>query len=102
MFRKFHNLRIARITLKGQQILLFDSGIGDVERLLIFGTTQMLTLLRDSNSLFADGTFKVVPSQFFHYIHFIVQKTGASFHAYTVPSQKYLTKRYFNADTLFF
>ena len=55
-----------KITLKGQQFLLFDSGIGDVERLLIFGTTQMLTLLRDSNSWFADGTFKVVSSQFFH------------------------------------
>ena len=48
-----------KITLKGQQILLFDSGIGDVERLLIFETTQMLALLRDSNSWFADGTFKV-------------------------------------------
>ena len=48
-----------KITLKGQQFLLFDSGIGYVERLLIFGTTQMLALLRDSNSWFADGTFKV-------------------------------------------
>ena len=30
-----------KISLKGQQFLLFDSGIGDVVRLLIFGTTQM-------------------------------------------------------------
>ena len=55
-----------RISLKGQRFLLFDSGIGDVGSLMIFGTTQMLSLLRDSYSCFADGIFKVVPSQFFH------------------------------------
>ena len=47
-----------KITLKGQQFLLFDSGIGDVERFLVFGTRQMLTLLRDSNSWFADAHLK--------------------------------------------
>ena len=65
-----------KITLKGQQFLLFDSGIGDVERLLIFGTTQMLALLRDSNSWFADGTFKVVPSQFFQLYTLHCEKDG--------------------------
>ena len=65
-----------KITLKGQQFLLFDSGIGDVERLLKFGTTQMLALLRDSNSWFADGTFKVVPSQFFQLYTLHCEKDG--------------------------
>ena len=37
------------MSLKGERFLLFDSGIGDVERLLIFGTTQMLSLLQDLN-----------------------------------------------------
>lgn len=54
-----------RTTLKGQSFLLFDSGIGDVNRILVFGTHQMLSLLRDSSNWFADGTFKVVPNQFF-------------------------------------
>ena len=52
-----------RTTLKGQSFLLFDSGIGDVNIILVFGTHQMLSLLRDSSNWFADGTFKVVPNQ---------------------------------------
>ena len=37
-------------TLKGQLFLLFDSGIGHVNRILVFGTYQMLSLLRDSSN----------------------------------------------------
>ena len=56
--------------------MLFDSGIGDVERLMVFGTTQMLSLFRDSNSWFAHGTFKVVPSQFFQLYTLHCEKDG--------------------------
>ena len=58
------------------EILLFDSGVGDVERLLIFGTTQMLKRLRDSNSWFAGATFKVVLSQFFQLYTLHCEKDG--------------------------
>ena len=44
-----------RKTLKGESFLLFDSGIGDVNRILFFGTHQMLSLLRDSSNWFAES-----------------------------------------------
>ena len=54
-----------KLTSKGQQFLLYDSGIHQTNRLLIFGTHQMLNLLRDTSNWYADGTFKVVPIQFY-------------------------------------
>ena len=54
-----------KYTLKGHPFLLFDSGIGDINRLMIFGSPNMLSLLRDASNWFADGTFKVVPSQLY-------------------------------------
>ena len=53
------------VTLKEETFLLYDSGIGDTDRMLIFSTPKMLSLLQESQSWFADGTFKVVPKQFF-------------------------------------
>ena len=52
------------MSLKGQPCILYDSVTHDTNRLLIFGTRQMLSLLRDTSSWYADGTFKVVLSQF--------------------------------------
>ena len=54
-----------RITLKGELFLIHDSGIGDSNRMLIFSAPKMLSLLQESQSWYADGTFKVVPEQFF-------------------------------------
>ena len=54
-----------RITLKGEFFLVYDSGIGDSNRMLIFSAPKMLSLLQESQSWYADGTFKVVPEQFF-------------------------------------
>ena len=52
-------------TLKDETFLIYDSGIGDTDRMLIFSTPKILSLLQESQSWFADGTFKVVPEQFF-------------------------------------
>ena len=69
-------------TSKGQQFLLYDSGIHQTNRLLIFGTHQMLNLLRDTSNWYADGTFKVVPIQFYQLYTIHVRKMDTSFHAH--------------------
>ena len=53
------------ITLKEETFLIYDSGIGDTDRMLIFNTPKMLALLQELQSWYADGIFKVVPQQFF-------------------------------------
>ena len=52
-------------TQTGEQFLIYDSGIGDNDRILIFGAPDELQLLRDSPHWFCDGTFKVSPGIFF-------------------------------------
>ena len=49
----------------GEQFLLFDSGVGDAERLFILGSPQATQLLTQSTHWFCDGTFKVVPELFY-------------------------------------
>ena len=56
-------------TENGQQFLLFDSGVGDAERILIFLSQQGLEFLSNSEHWYADGTFKVCPEVFFSSIH---------------------------------
>ena len=65
-----------KLSIKGEQFLLYDSEINDTNRLLVFGTRKMLTILRDSSSWYADGTFKVVPSQFFQLYTIHCEKDG--------------------------
>ena len=65
-----------KLSLKGQQFLLYDSGIGDINRLIVFGTSQMLSLLRETTSWFADGTFKAVPNQFYQLYTIHCEKDG--------------------------
>ena len=52
-------------TSTGEPFLLYDSGIGDVNRIFIFATNQALDLLANSDDWFCDGTFKVCPEVFF-------------------------------------
>ena len=40
------------ITLKDETFLIYDSGIGDTDRMLIFSTPKMLSLLQESQSWF--------------------------------------------------
>ena len=46
-------------------LLLFDYGIGDSNRMLIFSNMKMLSILQESQNWYEDGTYKVVPEQFF-------------------------------------
>lgn len=53
------------VTLKNEQFLLFDSGIQDKERILLFSTNRNLELLSETNSeWFMDGTCKTAPNLF--------------------------------------
>ena len=63
-----------QLTAAGDQFLLFDSGIGGAERILIFATQQGLQLLADYDHWFMDGTFKLCPQIFFqiYSIHALV------------------------------
>ena len=54
-----------QITEIGEQFLLYDSGVGDEERILVFGSPQGLQLLSQSDNWYADGTFKVIPEVFY-------------------------------------
>ena len=54
-----------KFTLNGNSFLLFDSGEGDMYRMMLFGTTKFLSILKESNNWYCDGTFKVVPKHLF-------------------------------------
>ncbi|CAN7984259.1 unnamed protein product [Ixodes pacificus] len=49
----------------GSRFLVFDSGVQDQDRFLIFCSPQMIEVLQTSKKWFADGTFKVAPELFF-------------------------------------
>lgn len=52
-------------TFIGEQFVLYDSGVGDNARMLVFATNQSIQLLSNSADWFGDGTFKVCPEIFF-------------------------------------
>ena len=54
-----------QLTNNGNRFLLYDSGVGDANRIIIFATDQCLDLLRQSDHWFGDGTFAVSPAIFF-------------------------------------
>jgi len=54
-----------QVTANNDQFLLFDSGVDDENRMLIFASNQAIQLLAISEDWFGDGTFKVCPDIFF-------------------------------------
>jgi hypothetical protein len=46
-------------------IILYDSGLEDLRRILIIGSNDLLPYLERGETWFGDGTFKVVPRLFF-------------------------------------
>ena len=47
-----------------ERFLLFDSGVGDVNRMLVFATDDGIDMLANSSQWFGDGTFKLCPQIF--------------------------------------
>ena len=56
------------------RFLLFDSGVGDVNRLIIFATNDAVRLLATNHHWFMDGTLKVCPRILFqvYIIHVLI------------------------------
>lgn len=52
-------------TKGGDDFLLYDSGPGDSNRMIVFGTQENLARLKSCKRWFADGTFKTVPKLFY-------------------------------------
>ena len=61
-----------QVTATSDRFLLYDSGIGDVNRMFIFVTDGALDLLARSPQWFADGTFKLCPELFFQINHEVI------------------------------
>ncbi len=59
-------------------ILLFDSGQQDPERIIIFGRRDMLLLLETNHSWLADGTFKLSPDFYYQIYTIHVELKGFS------------------------
>ena len=68
-----------QVTENGDQFLLFDSGVGDAERILLFSSQQGLQFLSNSQHWYADGTFKVCPEVFFQVYTVHAQQGGRIF-----------------------
>ena len=54
-----------QVTNRGDHFLLFDSSVGDVNRLIIFAANDAIRLPATNSHWFMDGTFKVCPEIFF-------------------------------------
>ena len=68
-----------KFTSKGEPFLLYDSGFGDINRVILFATSKMLSILKASHNWFADGTFKVAPQQFYQLYTIHAEKDGYVF-----------------------
>ena len=51
--------------IDGESFLLYDSGVEDVNRIIVFGTEWSINLLKDCKSWYMDGTFKICPEIFY-------------------------------------
>ena len=68
-----------QLTSNGDPFLIFDSGVGDLNRIFIFASPQGLQLLSNSQHWYADGTFKVCPELFFQLYTVHAQQDGRIF-----------------------
>ena len=53
-----------KVTFCGNNFVLHDNGLGNQDRILIFGTTESLQWLKANRHWLMDGTFKCAPSLF--------------------------------------
>ena len=63
-----------RMTGTGERFLLFDSGLGDINRMFLFPTNNGKGFIANSSQWFGDGTFKLCPQVFsqIYTIHVLV------------------------------
>ena len=66
-------------TTNGDPLLVYDSDVGDEERIFIFASQDALRSLVDSKRWYADGTFRVCPEIFFQLYTIHDQRDGRIF-----------------------
>ena len=78
------------------QCLIFDSGVGDQERIFIFASEIGLQSLAESKHWYADGTFRTCPEIIFqlHTVH--VQKLDSIFPCFLFITEQNGNKVYEN------
>lgn len=64
------------VTANEEPFLLFDSGVGDNNRIIVFSTPKFFSILKESKIWYADGTFKVVPDLFYQLYTIHGEKDG--------------------------
>ena len=64
------------MTAKEEPFLLFDSRVGDSERIIVFSTPKFTSILKESKNWYAYGTFKVVPDVFYQLYTIHCEKDG--------------------------
>ena len=52
------------MTETGERFLLFDSGVGDINKMFIFATNDIIDMLVNCSQWFSDGSFKLCPQIF--------------------------------------
>ncbi|KAG0436222.1 hypothetical protein DMUE_4329 [Dictyocoela muelleri] len=57
-------LEITKTLNKNEDFLLYDSGMKDINRIIIFGTKSNILHLSHNNIWLEDGTFKSCPANF--------------------------------------
>lgn len=59
------DLRGRTRTPQNEEFLLFDSGADDIDRIIMFGTHENLSILRSCSRWYVDGTFECAPKYFY-------------------------------------
>lgn len=65
------------VTSDGRRFLMYDSGLEDADRILIFSTDENLDAMMTNTNWFIDGTFKCAPDIYFQVYTIHVFKSGA-------------------------
>ena len=72
----------------GEQFLIFDSGLGDNERTVIFATQQGIHFLYNNSYWFIDGTFKLCPERFYQIYTIHALNNNPIFHVFALLPNK--------------
>ncbi|CAI6369505.1 unnamed protein product [Macrosiphum euphorbiae] len=84
-----------RLTLDGDNFLLYDSGDSDIyeDRILLFSTERNLNLLKDSEHWFSDGKFSSCPNLFYQFytIHSVFHSDIIPLVYVLLPDKKEIT-----------
>ena len=71
--------QVHRTTANGDPFLVYDSSVGDEERIFVFASQDALQVLANSQHWYAVGTFSVCPKIFFQLYAIHGRRDGTTF-----------------------